>query len=551
MIDGKTLKNMFLNGAAHFEIHKEIINKQNVFPVPDGDTGTNMSLTLSAAVKKLENISEQESLKEVVKAASQASLMGARGNSGVILSQLFQGIAKILVKKNKASIRDLGKAFQYGMIYAYNSVSRPVEGTILTVVREISKGSKSAVKTNQSVTDLLKVAIKSGRTALEKTPEQLPVLKEAGVVDAGGLGLIIFLEGCLKGFSQDISTQNYNTVQAEKLTQSYDSGLAKSNNFQESFDSSKPYCTELFLKGSDISIKSLRQEFEQIGDSVIVAGDSDAVKVHLHTNHPGKALDYCLSCGTIHDIKIDNMLDQYQKFVADRNKSLNLLKPENQNNNTTAIIAVAAGDGLKEVFESAGASFVLNGMNTMNPSVQDFIRAIDSIPSEKIIILPNNSNIKSAAQQAASLCTKEVAVADTQSIPQGLSCLLGFNQEASLSENMAEIAIRARQVTTIEIATVTRNASIDGVKVTIGDYIGIIDGKVSHCCNKIEQVLLKTVTSALENPEEQILTIFYGKEVTSQQADHIEKTLESEFNDLEVELHYGGQPVYQYIISIE
>lgn len=555
-LDGNDLRHMIMEACKYFEKYKEAINDLNVFPVPDGDTGTNMSLTMSAAAKDLQTL-ESNSIGEVARVAAYSSLMGARGNSGVILSQLFRGIARGLSGKENARIPELGRAFQYGIVYAYNAVSKPVEGTILTVAREIAKGSRAAIQTPLEFTDLLRIGIESGKKALERTPEMLPVLKEAGVVDAGGLGLIVFLEGCLHSMLKRTAQEQGTTYIDEddtftlvEVSKQPDSKNASAGIFEE-FDPSIPYCTELIIKGSGMSSQKIRQSLEPLGDSLLVAGEDELVKVHIHTGHPGDVLEVCLAQGSIHDIKIDNMIDQFKETQWSRRS--NEVKPPKTAAKVGGIgvITVSSGEGLAAIFSSLGSDKIISGGQSMNPSVKEIVDAILEVPSEHVIILPNNSNIRLSAEQAADLVEeKDVMVVDTRSLPQGLAAMLGLDKKKTLLENHQEMCERAKQVKTGEVTYATRDANVNNIKVTKGSIIGISDGDLLVSGSSVEGAardLIKTIIS----DEDEVLTLFYGQDITGKEAQEIVEILSGEYPDLEIELQYGGQPLYYYLLSIE
>jgi len=561
---GRDLRHMFLEACYYFDLHKDYINELNVFPVPDGDTGTNMSLTMKAAAKELEK-NNSDSIGEVAKVAAQSSLMGARGNSGVILAQLFRGIARGLSGKKEAQLAELGKAFQYGIVYAYNAVSKPVEGTILTVAREIARGSREALQTPSTFIDLLQIAINSGRKALERTPDLLPVLKEAGVVDAGGLGLVVFLEGCLQSMLKRTEEERvktmaelFNTIKRKNLPEeetTIETAL-------EGFNPEYPYCTELIIKGSHLSAEKVRRSLEEWGDSLLVAGEEELVKVHIHTGHPGNVLEACLLQGSIHDVKIENMIDQYRETRWARpqredEKNLDLKALQARQSRETSktpaalgVVAISSGKGLLNIFASLGADKIISGGQTMNPSVKEIVEAIIEVPASKVIVLPNNSNIMLSAEQAAELVQKEVAVVDTASIPEGLAALLALDKNKTLAENYTEMCKRARQIKTAEVTFATRDAVVNNFRVTKGNIIGISGNKLITCGERVNETTLELVRSILAGDEE-VLTLFYGEDVTTEQAQELAECLGKEYPGVEIELHNGGQPLYYYFISAE
>ena len=571
-LDGDDLRHMILEACSYFDLHKESINALNVFPVPDGDTGTNMGLTMRAAARELQQV-ETKSIGKVADIAARSSLLGARGNSGVILSQMFRGISRGLSGKEKARLPEFGRAFQYGIVYAYNAVSKPVEGTILTVAREIAKGSREALQTSLTFIDLLRVAIDKGRGALEQTPELLPVLKEAGVVDAGGLGLVVFLEGCLQSMLRraDIKNEIY-FIEERRPSMGATASTGKGGGTgetlsKEEFNPVFPYCTEVLIKGSDISTRKVRRSLEELGDSLLIAGEGGMVKVHIHTDHPGTVLETCLFFGSLHDLKIDNMVDQYEETrwgismqeTGEKGVTANFeanFSPgeqgsgEQKNPGRIGVVTVSSGKGLAAIFTSLGVDRVVSGGQSMNPSVKEIVEAIVALPAEQVIVLPNNSNIKLSAEQAAELVAKEIMVVDTRSVTQGLAALLALNQLKSLSENHAEMCRRARQVKTGEVTYAVRAAVINGLQVEKGDIIGISNGCLLAGGKEIDATTV-ALAEAMLTPGDEMLTLFYGDNITGDQAQELQAQLCDKFPRLEVELQYGGQPLYYYFLMVE
>ena len=549
---------MILEACNYFDLHKESINAQ-CFPVPDGDTGTNMSLTMKAAAQELQQV-QIESIGEVARIAARSSLMGARGNSGVILSQMFRGIARGLSGKDEAHLVELGRAFQYGIVHAYNAVSKPVEGTILTVAREIARGSREALQTSLKFIDLLRIAIDNGRRALEQTPELLPVLKEAGVVDAGGLGLVVFLEGCLHSMLKRTGEEQGAFYAEDEAPISVATPIPEDKKgpaevFPEEFNPAFPYCTEVLIKGQNVFSRKVRQSLEKWGDSLLIAGEGDTVKVHIHTDHPGTVLETCLVFGSIHDIKIDNMVDQYQETRRGRSpqeaeeikaKEFFEVKfpPEGQTEDQKTsgqigVVTISSGEGLAAIFASLGADKIVSGGQSMNPSVKEIAEAIIETPAKQIIVVPNNSNIRLSAEQAAELVEKEVMVVDTRSIPQGLAALLALNRINGLSENYAEMCRRARQVKTGEITYAIRDAVVNNIRVEKGSIIGISDGRLLVSGKEVMDTTVALAGTMLTSDDE-VLTLFYGDNITSGQAQELVEQLRNKFPHMEVELQYGA-----------
>ncbi len=569
-ITGEDLRLMFLEACEYFEQYKEAINRLNVFPVPDGDTGTNMSLTIQAAAKELQNMSFS-SVGEVTEAAARSSLMGARGNSGVIFSQLLRGVARGLSGKKEAGPSELGKAFQYGIVCSYNAVSNPVEGTILTVARDIARGSREAVQSSPDFLTLLEVALNSGKKSIERTPELLPVLKEAGVVDAAGLGLVVFLEGCLQGIMKRAEDSEQHTPESKTYVHLEQLGFMQREkkggvtDIFEEYNPSFPYCTELVIKGSNLSLGEVRKKLEDKGDSLLVAGEEGIARVHIHTADPGEVLQICLLQGSIHEIKIDNMMDQFQetqwsssttkKNGAELNYAPGNFPKEDSYTDETllsqvGVVAISAGEGLSAIFKNLGADSIISGGQGMSPSVQEIVTAIENVEAQKVIVLPNNSNIHLAAEQAAYIVEKEVAVVDSRSIPQGIAALLAVNKKHSLRDNTLEMNRRAQEIKTGEITYAMRDTYVNDLLVEKDCIIGLAEGKLLVSGSTVNKTALQLIHTMLST-EDEIVSLFYGQEVSEEQAQELVSQLEEECGDIEVELQYGGQPLYYYILSIE
>ena len=468
--------------------------------------------------------------------------------------------------KEEARLSELGRAFRYGIVYAYKAVSKPVEGTILTVAREMARGSRNALQEDINLIELLNVAIKSGKKALERTPDLLPALKEAGVVDAGGLGLIVFLEGCLQSMAKH-APQPVSAALEQKKTAGSSlpvSAIAKVPaervNLEEEFDARYPYCTELIIKGDALSVRFLRDHLEELGDSLLAAGSAEAIKIHIHTANPGSVLQRSLAFGSIHDIKIDNMLDQFAQTRwhestqgPDRKTRTTAAQTETDrilHAGEIGVVAVVAGAGFASIFASMGAGRIIPGGQSMNPSVKDIVDAIMAVPAEMVIVLPNNSNVQFAAEQAVKLVEKEVSVVDAHSLPQGLAALLAFDREKSFADNYVEMCLRTRQVKTLEITFATRDAVVNGIFVKKGDIIGIADEALLIGGLTVDETVIELLRIVL-GEEEQIITLFYGQDVNESKAIALMEQVVADHPETEVELQFGGQPLYYYIISVE
>jgi DAK2 domain fusion protein YloV len=555
ILQAEDYKKMLLGAASFFNREKEAINVLNVFPVPDGDTGTNMSMTLAAAAEETAAY-EGDSIGEISALAASKALMGARGNSGVILSQFLRGIARGLRGKKQADLSTLSKAFQYGVVYAYKAVSRPVEGTILTVAREMARGMRAAAKSGADLYGVLEAALKNGRETLARTTEMLPVLKEAGVVDAGGMGLVVFMEGCIfavRHTMAEILAHREAPEAASAVT-----GAAVAAAFQDTapIEIPYPYCTELIIKTTAKAPFDLQQALEPLGDSLLVVRDGDICKVHIHTARPGRVLELCQELGSLHNLKIDNMYDQHNHTIA-------RLEPEpveamasqhglagSAQPRETGVLAVSFGDGIKDLFLSLGADEIVFGGQTMNPKVEDLFGAVQRINSDRVIILPNNKNIVMVAEQVRNLSDKEIVVLPTRNMAEGLAALFNFKPEASLEENSAAMRQAMQQVKAGEVTYAIRDSEIDGLEIKRGTYLGLFNGQISRVGDDLARTTLDLV-EAMYEPGDEILTVLYGQDVSADDAAALVSAIEKACPDLEVELKYGGQPIYYYILSLE
>lgn len=538
-------------GATHFfEREVEKINSLNVFPVPDGDTGTNMIMTLKAAAEGSRKY-EGQSIGELSEIVASKALMGARGNSGVILSQILRGIARGLRKKKHISSGELSKAFQYGVVYAYKAVSKPVEGTILTVAREMARGIYTAARKGENLYESMEEAIKSGKTALDQTTEMLPQLKEAGVVDAGGLGLLVFLEGCLYSLKRSVhDIIPHRPVASAETTQAALSSLSESPEF---LTLEYPYCTEVIVKSALKSFDGLKDKLSAYGESLILATDNQIAKIHIHTAAPDLVLQIALEYGSLHDIKIDNMLDQHQEAhtsFAPAEDAIILPGPERQARGEAGIISVSFGEGFREVFLSLGADEIVFGGQTMNPNVNDLLSAVENLPQDTAIILPNNKNIILVAQQVDKISDKEVKVLETKTLPEGLAALLAYNSNQPLADNLEAMQEGLDQVITGLVTHATRDAVVKDTAVKKGQYLGLQNDQIVATAEKLDQAALELALN-ISFQAKDIFTIFYGRDVNRKDASALATALEKEYPGLEIELQYGGQPIYYYIFSAE
>lgn len=525
-ITGNDFRRMIVGAYKTFVREHEVINSLNVFPVPDGDTGTNMMLTLGA-VSRAVSEAKDGGIDSLSKRAADSAIMGARGNSGVILSQIFRGIARGLTGKQQATSTELGKAFQYGILYAYRAVSRPVEGTILTVAKSIAKGARRAVREKMPFTDILTEAVYAGQVALDKTPDLLPALKEAGVVDAGGKGLLVFLSGCLEGLGGGYCGPEGHIDEELRVRA-----------FTENVDVAHPYCTEFIVKSCRVGTREAKEYLVTMGDSLVLAEGDNLLKVHIHTAHPGAVLEGAIAWGSLHDIKIDNMADQHRSTVQVHfDKKL-------------AVIAVSSGDGLTEIMEKLGAGLIIAGGQTMNPPVEDFIDAVHHGHAEKYIILPNNKNIVLAARQAKKLLGDKVEIVPTVNIPQGLAALLAYNAEEDIDINIERMMNNVAKVNSGSITVAVRSSIVNGCHVAAGAYIGVANKDIVVQSLDLGQALAGLVDKLI-TADSEIVSLYYGSDITAQEAQTYMEGLQEKFPELEFEIYRGGQPLYPFIISIE
>ena len=537
-IEGKMLRDMFVSGANNLQNHKELVDKLNVFPVPDGDTGTNMSLTISYAMKELAKV-ENDSITEIGKSLSKGSLMGARGNSGVILSQIIRGFSKSIEGKEQISTEDLAKAFKNGSDTAYKAVIKPIEGTILTVVRESGEYAIKAAKKEKDLLKFLEMVIDEANKSLERTPELLKNLKEAGVVDSGGKGLVLIYEGmyeALKG----------NPIKAKDLNDSNVSEVKQAGTSINTEDIKFCYCTEFILESNSISDTEIRDIMLKYGDSLAVVGDEGIIKVHVHTNDPGLVLQDALKHGQLVTIKIENMKLQHENILVGDTDEIAQSVEEKE----YGFIATSMGEGLAKIFKDFGVDYIIEGGQTMNPSTEDFMKAIDSINAKNIFIFPNNSNIIMAANQAKELSDKNISVIPTKNTPQGFTALVNFNADASVEENEQALMESLTMVKSGQVTFAVRDTVMNDVEVKEGNIIGIAESKLMDAGDSVDEITTSLVEKLVDE-DSAIITLFYGEDVTEEDANNLRDELEEKFEDLDIELYYGGQPLYYYLISVE
>ncbi len=533
VINGRDVKNMLLGAYGAFAQGYKQIDDLNVFPVPDGDTGTNMMRTMEAVQRALLPL-DTLSASEVGAAAAKSAIMGARGNSGVILSQLLRGIGRGLAGKERVTGNELGKAFQFGILYAYRSVAKPVEGTILTVARGIAKAAYHAVRRGEDFAEILTEAIDGGKKELARTPELLPALKAAGVVDAGGQGLIVFLEGCLNGL----------LGKAEPVTQVAGTSAKAAELPAEEVDLSNPYCTEFIVKNAAVDEKTVRAALKPLGNSLIVAAMDDIVKVHIHTANPGTVLQQGLGWGTLHDIKIDNMAEQHEHRVF----STAPAQPVKQDG--IGLVSVAAGNGIAEIMLAQGVTDIISGGQSMNPPVEEFVHAIENGAYSKYIILPNNKNIVLAAQQTQKLLgADKVGYVPTISLAQAIAAILAFDAGADMQANIEAMTAAAQQAHCVAVSTAVRDSVVNGMPIKKGQYLGLLETKIVYACESMNEAAVNAVQQA--GTDWELLTVYYGSGITESEAQSAADELAALCPDAEVQVLNGAQPLYPLIITLE
>lgn len=533
--DGQGLKRLLEAGTTWLERHRDAINSLNVFPVPDGDTGTNMLLTMQAALEEIAN-SPENSVSAIAHTAAHGALMGARGNSGVILSQILRGAARSLDKKGECNASDFAAAMEEATATAYKGVVKPVEGTILTVVREASEAAVTAAAEEEDLRLVLEKVVNEAKESVAGTPSLLPVLAEAGVVDAGGQGLFIIMEGMLRYIRGE-------TVEVDfALEAAVDLHVPSENEYG--------YDVQFIIQGQDLNLEEIRNTIDAMGESTLVVGDSTTIRVHVHTEEPGTPLNYGASVGSLSKIAIENMQEQYQEFILSQAQPSVPPSVTSEEMCDIATVVVAQGPGLARVFESLGASAVVSGGQTMNPSTEELLKAAENLQTDQVIILPNNANIILAAQQAQKLSEKSIRIVPTRTIPQGVSALLAFNYQADLDTNTRVMERAAGEVQTVEITVANRSVQLNGVDVKKGEVIGLLNDNLAASGNSPEQVV-EEVLRQMKAEEYEIITIYCGENVTQEEAEALAAWLSQNYPAQEIELVNGGQPHYLYIISAE
>ncbi|ESU33085.1 hypothetical protein G3A_08555 [Bacillus sp. 17376] len=552
VLDGKRFAEMIIQGANHLAANAKYVDALNVFPVPDGDTGTNMNLSMTSGAKEVKN-NVQEHIGKVGSALAKGLLMGARGNSGVILSQLFRGFAKAIENKPTVNSVEFAAALNAGVETAYKAVMKPVEGTILTVAKDAAKHAVAVANKHESLIGLMEEVLKEAKASLNRTPDLLPVLKEVGVVDSGGQGLVFVYEGFLaelKGeklpdspsampnMNELVSAEHHKSVQSHMNTEDIEFG----------------YCTEFMvrLEGKEaFSEENFRQDLSKYGDSLLVISDDDVVKVHIHSEQPGEVLTYGQRYGNLINMKIENMRQQHTDIVGESTTPLRTQASEpKKEKREYGVVAVSMGSGIAELFRSIGANAVIEGGQTMNPSTEDIITAIKEVNARKVIILPNNKNIIMAAEQAAEVAEEEVVVIPSKTVPQGMTALLSFNPSAEAGDNKEAMTEAMQHVKTGQLTYAVRDTSIDGLEISTGDFMGLADGKIIlKDQDKVKAA--KDLLDQMLDEDSEILTILKGEDASDEDVDSIVEFVESNYGDVEVEVHNGEQPLYAFIFAIE
>lgn len=540
-INGRDFYNMVVNASNRLAEKSDYVNALNVFPVPDGDTGTNMSMTFKAAVKEIENI-DSDSIAEVSKKLAKGALMGARGNSGVILSQILRGISKGLADFEEVSAKDFANALHEGSNSAYKAVMRPTEGTILSVIRA---AAEAGMESNQhNVKELLEEVVVAAKVMLDKTPELLPALKKAKVVDSGGMGLYIILQGMLEALKDGIVAE----VKDVKISE----GGAEATGAKSTADVDIKfgYCTEFIILGDSKYATELQNEIEPLGDSMIVVGYDDVIKVHIHTNDPGLVLSKAVKIGELSKIKIDNMREEHREVLAAEMREEKARQEENEEAKKYGFVTVAMGEGITNIFKDLGVDYVIEGGQTMNPSTQDILDCIDKVNAENIFILPNNKNIIMAATQAQEISEKNVIVIPTTTIPQGITCVSMFNRDANPEENEEELKELMQAVKTGSVTYAVRDTEIDGINIQEGNMLGLVEGKIKEVGEDKFDVAAR-VLADMVNDDSELITVFYGKDVSENEANEFIAKLEEKYEDCDIQLYKGDQPLYYFLMSVE
>ncbi len=543
MITGLMFRDGIISASNNINSNREAVDALNIFPVPDGDTGTNMSMTISAAAKEVEQMPDDSTIADVSKRCASALLRGARGNSGVILSLIFRGFSKAFKGLDSADSKAVAAAFRAGTDAAYKAVMKPTEGTILTVIRKAAEAAEDIAEIEDNPLEVCNAAIQAAKVALQETPELLPVLKKAGVVDAGGQGLVLIFEGIKSVFGKNIILSK-----TEGETEKSTAAIKESNE-----EIKYGYCSEFLIAKEENSKEKdpekLRSYLELIGDCVVVVDDNDIIKVHVHSNCPGTVIQTALKYGQLYNIKIDNMRRQHEENKTEVKSEPKTAKPEND----YGFVAVCAGDGLTQLFKDLGADTVVSGGQTMNPSTDDILHAVMSTPAKTVFVLPNNKNIIMAAQQAIPLAEdRKIVVIETKTVPQGISAMLAFDETCSEEENLETISETIKATKTGMVTFAARDSEVNGTPIKQGQIMGITEGSIEYVGDDKEQIAFETASKMFEPGVSNIVTLYYGEGTTKDEATKVEELLKEKYGTaVETAVVNGGQPIYYYMISVE
>ncbi len=552
MITGKMFRDGVISASNNIANSRSEVDALNIFPVPDGDTGTNMSMTIGAAAKEMAVLPDDCTIGDASARCASALLRGARGNSGVILSLIFRGFSKGFKGLETADSKAVANAFELGVKAAYKAVMKPTEGTILTVVRKASEAATKAAETEKDPLEVSFEALKAAKEALAQTPELLPVLKQAGVVDAGGSGLVLIFEGIQSVWANGVIVQPIEGSGVEPVSVPSKSTVANASD-----DIKFGYCSEFLIeKASGAKEKDplkLRAFLESIGDCVVVVDDNDIIKVHVHSNEPGNVIQAALKYGQLINIKIDNMRYQHRNANEGVAKGEAPVMPKAEPVNKYGFVAVCAGEGLEELFKDIGADVVVSGGQTMNPSTDDILNAVMATPAKTVFVLPNNKNIIMAAEQSINLAEgREVRVLQTKTIPQGISAMLMFDETADANENQMAMMEAAENVETAQVTFAARDSEIEGVPIKQGEIMGLCNGKIKYTGNDIKDIAYKSAVKVFKKNQSSIITVIYGADTTEADAEEVKNRLAEKYgDDVEISIVNGGQPIYYFIISVE
>nr|WP_202604251.1 MULTISPECIES: DAK2 domain-containing protein [Bacillus] len=543
---------MILYGAHHLSQNANVVDALNVFPVPDGDTGTNMNLSMTSGAKEVEQI-DTANIGKVAQSLSRGLLMGARGNSGVILSQLFRGFGKSIEQKSEINAKEFAAAFQAGVDTAYKAVMKPVEGTILTVAKDAAKKAVLAAQTETNIIKVMEAVVNEAEASLERTPELLPVLKEVGVVDSGGKGLLYVYEGFLASLKgEKLSDKAAALPSLDDLVSAEHHKNAQSHMNTEDIEFG--YCTEFMVKldsgKRNFNEDAFRQDLSRFGDSLLVVSDENIAKVHIHAEYPGEVMTYAQKYGSLINMKIENMREQHSAILSQNKQETAPAEKAPADKQPYGIVTVAMGEGIAELFESIGATKVIEGGQTMNPSTEDIVQAIKDANADTVVILPNNSNIVMAANQAADVAGQHVIVIPTKTVPQGMAALLAFNPALSADENEAAMLGAIGEVKSGQITYAVRDTNIDGIDIKKGDFMGILNGKIVETASD-QLTAAKKLIAGMIDEDSEIVTVIKGEDAPEEEAEELAAYISETYEDVEVEVHDGKQPLYSYILAVE